>query len=114
VTGRGEAKRARAPKLEGGAVVKKKAECGSRTSFIKSDEVYTLEEFTRRTGLRDWAMRTARRAGLRTVRVGKRTFIHGRDFFTFLESQGSQGHASRGHGLGDGVQRSSDVSAPVD
>jgi hypothetical protein len=53
---------------------------------IRGDSVYPLEVFRQRTGLDTWAMRQARRAGLKVRRVGRRAFIIGADFLRYLES----------------------------
>lgn len=57
---------------------------------IRADSVYPLEVFRRRTGLDTWAMRQARRAGLRVVRVGRRGFILGSDWVDYLKSTTAQ------------------------
>lgn len=57
-----------------------------RTGEIRADAAYTLDAFTRATGLRRHAMRAARRAGLRVRYVQKRGFVLGRDFLAYLEA----------------------------
>ena len=60
---------------------------------IDKSSVYTLAEFKARTGLKDWALRQARKAGLVVRRTsangGGPTFILGSDWFRFLESRTS-------------------------
>jgi hypothetical protein len=48
-------------------------------------EVYPLEIFKRRSGLDDWALRQARRNGLRVLTVGRRRFVRGSDFAVYLD-----------------------------
>ncbi len=55
--------------------------------LIHSLEVYRLDEFQRRAGLGEWAMRQARRAGLKTLRIGARRYVRGADFQEFLDQQ---------------------------
>jgi hypothetical protein len=57
---------------------------------IARDEVYPLPIFRQRTGLSAWAMRSARRAGLRVVPVGKRFFVTGQDWFEFVTKTGGE------------------------
>lgn len=45
---------------------------------IRADESYTLREFRLRSGLGDYALRQARRAGLKITPVGKKRYILGR------------------------------------
>ncbi len=54
---------------------------------IEPDKLYSLEAFKRVTGLKDWALRSARKAGLKMKRVGNRKFVKGKDFIDFLDSQ---------------------------
>jgi len=51
---------------------------------IVDGESYTLREFQRRTHLGNWALRTARRRGLKVCRVGGRAYISGRDWMDYL------------------------------
>ena len=48
------------------------------TGVINPDELYTLKAFTRRLGIRDATVRSARRAGLRVYYVHKHAYIYGR------------------------------------
>lgn len=54
---------------------------------IRADELYTLEEVRLRLKLGSWAMRKARRAGLRVMRMGNRAFVAGDELIAFLKSQ---------------------------
>ena len=53
-------------------------------STVSVHEVYALDEFKRRTGLDKAAIRQARRKGLKVVKVGRRSFVIGQDFATYL------------------------------
>jgi hypothetical protein len=55
-----------------------------RTLPIRIDEVYTLAEFQKRTRMSRSAMRAARRRGLRVNQCGKRCYVVGADWATFL------------------------------
>jgi hypothetical protein len=52
---------------------------------IHAQEAYTVEEFSRRTGLSRAAIRSAGRHGLRTSFVGKRKYIRGAAWLEWLE-----------------------------
>lgn len=54
---------------------------------VRVDEIYSLAEFMRRTGIGVWGMREARKAGLKTIKVGTRKFVKGADWITFLDQQ---------------------------
>jgi hypothetical protein len=54
---------------------------------IKGDEAYTLQEFSRRTGFREWGLRALRNRGLPMIRVSGRCFVRGRDFLQFLDRE---------------------------
>jgi len=54
---------------------------------IRSDAVYTLYEFKRRSGMQDWAFRAARRKGLQVLRLGRNGYVHGADWIKFLRDQ---------------------------
>lgn len=61
------------------------------SGVINPDELYTLRAFTRRLGIRDATLRSARRAGLRVYYVHKHAYIHGRDWIDYvLKSQKSR------------------------
>ncbi|MBI1900915.1 MAG: hypothetical protein HYS13_07360 [Planctomycetia bacterium] len=57
---------------------------------ISASEVYTLAEFKRRAALGDYALRQARRQGLRIIAVGKKQFVTGRDFLDFIARAAAQ------------------------
>lgn len=59
--------------------------------MIQADALYRLDEFKRRLGLGVHAMREARRAGLRVVRIGKRGYVLGKDALEFAEHQAEVG-----------------------
>lgn len=54
---------------------------------IRADEAYTQAEFCRRAGLARKAYLSARRHGLVVVTFGKKRWILGRDFLSFLAKQ---------------------------
>jgi hypothetical protein len=51
---------------------------------IRVDEVYRADEFRGRAGLNDFSWRGVRRAGLRVVRVNRKVYVRGSDWFDFL------------------------------
>lgn len=53
-------------------------------------EVYPLEVFKQRSGLDAWALRQARRNGLRVVTIGRRRFVTGADFVAYIEQIAEQ------------------------
>ena len=56
---------------------------------IHPSELYTLKAFTRKLGIREATLRSARRAGLRVYYVHKHAYIYGRDWIDYvLSSQG--------------------------
>ncbi len=57
--------------------------------LIEPDVLYTLGELKRRTRLGDWAVRQARKTGLRVRKVGNTRFVFGRDFHRFIEEVGT-------------------------
>lgn len=56
----------------------------SGPSPIRLDEVYSLADFRRRTGLGKDGIRTARRKGLRVCKCGRNHYVAGSDWFEFL------------------------------
>lgn len=66
-----------------------------RTLPIRIDEVYTLAEFQRRTGLGRNGMRTARRRGLPVRQCGRNKYIAGADWAGFLQAMGKGDRADR-------------------
>lgn len=55
--------------------------------LIVADSLYTLAEIQARLKLGQYAMRQARRAGLRVRRIGRRTYVLGRDVIQFCETE---------------------------
>lgn len=53
---------------------------------ISAGSTYPLPLFQRLTGLSVWALRQARRRGLKMVVVGRRKFVRGRDWMDYLET----------------------------
>ena len=51
---------------------------------ITAEATYTLAEFQKRTGLKEWALRQARRSGLRVLYVHGRGFVRGSDWLDYL------------------------------
>ena len=60
-----------------------------KTGPIQKDTVYPKASFMGRIGWGEFAMRSARRSGLKVIRAGKSVFIRGEDFIDWLESQNS-------------------------
>lgn len=57
---------------------------------ILPDALYPLRVFTAITGLGEYALRTARRNGMKIHRMGGRSFVFGADFIRFLRKQGGE------------------------
>jgi hypothetical protein len=57
------------------------------SGVIRADEVYTLAEFKKRTGLSKHALRSARAKGLRVTYPGNRGQIAGSDWLDYLRSR---------------------------
>ncbi len=53
---------------------------------ISADSLYTLAEIQQRLKLGQAAMRQARLAGLRVVKIGRRRYVLGRDLISFIDS----------------------------
>lgn len=53
---------------------------------IEANVAYPLETFKRKSGLRDWALKTARRNGLRVRTCGNRRYIIGADWLAYLST----------------------------
>jgi hypothetical protein len=65
------------------------ASAEARPGVIDANAAYTLAEFQKITRMSKWAMRTARREGLKVRRPGgKLAFILGRDALEWLEKAG--------------------------
>ena len=56
---------------------------------INPQTLYALEEFKQVSGMGNWALRAARNAGLKMLKVGNRKYIKGQAFIDFLESTNS-------------------------
>lgn len=54
---------------------------------IRADECYTQAEFCRRAGMARKSYHAARRACLMVVEFGKKRFVRGVDWLTFLAQQ---------------------------
>ena len=54
---------------------------------IQAGTAYSLAEFSRRVGLRDWGVRAARRAGLRVIHKHGRAFVLGSDWLAYLAAE---------------------------
>lgn len=52
---------------------------------VSANCAYSLEQVKARLGLGTAALRTARRRGLTVRRVGRRSFVLGKDLLTYLE-----------------------------
>ena len=52
---------------------------------IEPGVMFTLDEIKRRSKLGEWALRTARRNGLRVIYTGGRAFVRGQDFVEYLD-----------------------------
>lgn len=59
------------------------------TGEIRADVAYPVDTFLKQAGLTKSALREARRRGLKSYRVGKRTFVHGADFLAFIAQAGT-------------------------
>ena len=55
---------------------------------IRADASYAVEQFRAANGLSKSALAEARRRGLRILRLGKRSYILGKDWLSFLDSHG--------------------------
>lgn len=53
---------------------------------ISANAAYSLDQVKARLGLGTAALRTARRKGLIVRRVGRRSFVMGRDLLDFIEN----------------------------
>lgn len=60
------------------------ASASELSGVINPHELYTLDAFKRRLGVRDATLRTARRAGLRVYYVHKHAYIYGRDWIDYV------------------------------
>lgn len=53
--------------------------------IIERDVLYTVAEFKARLKLGDWALRQARRRGLRVRAIGRERYVMGSDALDWLE-----------------------------
>ena len=53
---------------------------------IEPQTLYALEEFKQVSGMGNWALRQARKAGLKMLKIGNRKFVKGQAFIEFLDS----------------------------
>jgi len=56
---------------------------------VSAGECYTVAEFRARTGLRDFAYRQVRKAGLRVIPVGRKRYVRADDWLDFLNKVAS-------------------------
>lgn len=56
---------------------------------INPEELYTLNAFTQRLGIRAATLRSARRAGLQVYYVHKHAYIYGRDWIDYVRNSKS-------------------------
>jgi hypothetical protein len=73
------------------ATTKTTSKASGKIGVISGHECYSVDEFLDRTGLGKWAYKSARRAGLKTVRVGKLVFVRGIDWHDFLGKRATEG-----------------------
>jgi hypothetical protein len=59
---------------------------GADESFgiIDTSKIYPLGGFMKTAGMSTWAMREARRRGLRVCKIGRRKFVRGADWDAYL------------------------------
>lgn len=55
---------------------------------IRADESYPLDTFSRMTGIGKHGLRTARKNGLQVRYIGRRGFVLGSDWLTYLRDHG--------------------------
>lgn len=54
---------------------------------IEPQSLYSLEEFKRVSGMGNWSLRQARKAGLKMLKIGNRKYVKGQAFIDFIEAQ---------------------------
>jgi hypothetical protein len=59
----------------------------AKTGPIQRNTVYPKDSFMSRVGWGEFAMRSARRSGLKVIRAGKGVFVRGEDFIEWLNNQ---------------------------
>ena len=57
------------------------------TGQIEPQTLYSLEEFKQVSGMGNWSLRQARKAGLKMLKIGNRKFVKGQAFIDFLDSK---------------------------
>jgi len=73
--------------MKGGTEMRKpatKPAHAAHAGTIRAEDIYTLAEFQRRTGLKEWALRQARRSGLKVIYLHGRGFLRGSDWLDYL------------------------------
>lgn len=65
---------------------KEPAEAPAPGGVISANAAYSLNQVQARLGLGTAALRTARRKGLIVRRIGRRSFVMGRDLLDFIEN----------------------------
>lgn len=68
---------------------------------INPEELYTLNEFKRRLGVRDATLRAARRKGLKVHYVHKQAYVYGRDWIRYVVGETT----SRSAGQSDSAEK---------
>ena len=58
---------------------------------LEPGALYTLAEFQARTGMKRFALRTARKAGLKILYVNGRAFVSGDDAIAYFRQMGEAG-----------------------
>lgn len=76
------------------ATVKRQQATKKPGEKIEPQSLYSLEEFKRVSGMGNWALRSARKAGLQMLKIGNRKFVKGQSFIDFIESQNEHSAAS--------------------
>lgn len=66
--------------------------------IIEAGKVYAKEEFLQRAGMSAHSFRTAKRKGLKTIPSGRRVYICGSDFITFLDQLSRDADTSKAGG----------------
>jgi len=69
--------------LKGGS---QRAAQSTSPGVIRADELYRLDELQARLQAGEWAIRQARRKGLRMYKIGKRKYVKGADVLAFLDA----------------------------
>lgn len=55
---------------------------------FKDGEAYTLDDLKRVHGLGEWALKKLRKQGLKVRRLGRRSFVLGKDLIDCIENNG--------------------------